>query len=190
MVDYLFIVIAVLIVFIFVIMAVIMEKNRALLSLIGAFLVILIIYIWSASIPPTIHINFAEFISENIRILTLIVGLMLIVEIFIESGVFEYMALKMVKITKGSPSKLFVIFILFTFAMSTIMANVGAILIIVPLTITTCRILRLHKALPYFIIGEQISTVASGIVLPISSIPNIIISTDMGFQFIDFILII
>ncbi|MHA1895418.1 MAG: SLC13 family permease, partial [Candidatus Helarchaeota archaeon] len=188
MVEVWLISITVLLVFIFVIIAVIMEKSRALVSLIGAFFIVLIIYIWSPSIPSTIHVDFGEFISENIRILTLIIGLMLIVEIFLESGVFEYMALKMIKITKGSPPKLFIIFLIFTFGMSTIMANVGAILIIVPLTITTCNILRLKKALPYFIIGEQISTVASGIVLPISSIPNIIISTDLGFQFIDFLI--
>jgi len=148
---------------------------------------LLIVYIWGTSIPGTIHINFSEFISDNLKILTLIIGLMIIVEIFIESGVFEYMSLKVIKITKGSPPKLFIIFLVLTFAMSAIIENVGAILIIVPLTITTCNILRIQKALPYFIIGEQISTVASGMVLPISSIPNIIISQDLGFLFVDFL---
>lgn len=188
MVEYWLVGLIITIVFICVIIAIILEKNRALVSLIGAFFVLLIVYIWSASIPQTIHINFAEFISENLKILILIIGLMLIVEVFIESGVFEYMALKMIKVTKGSPYKLFVMFLILTFLMSTIIENVGAILIIVPLTITTLSILRLEKTLPFFIIGEQLSTEASGIVLPISSIPNIIISTELGFRFIDFLL--
>ncbi|MFX1294555.1 MAG: SLC13 family permease [Promethearchaeota archaeon] len=168
----------ILIIFFYVIIFVIFEKNRALISLIGALFVILIVFIWGTSIPPSMHIDFAEFIASNINIITLIIGLMLFIEIFLESGVFDYIALKMIKITKGSPTKLFLFFILFTYGMSTIIENVGAILIIMPLTITTCNI---------FIIAEQISTVCSGIILPISSIPNIIISNELNFTFLDFV---
>ncbi|MHA1310099.1 MAG: SLC13 family permease [Candidatus Helarchaeota archaeon] len=187
-VELFYIELAIIVVFFCVIFLIIFEKNRALISLIGAFFIVFIVLFWHSSIPSSITIDFTEFVGSNLNILTLIVGLMLLVEIFIESGVFEFIALKMIKISKGSPSKIFLIFIFLTYGMSIIMANVGAILIIVPLTITTCRILKIEKALPFFIVGEQISTVCSGIVLPISSIPNIIISTHLDFSFVDFLL--
>ncbi|MHA1268289.1 MAG: SLC13 family permease [Candidatus Helarchaeota archaeon] len=187
--DLSFIDLTILIVFLCVIISIILEKNRALISLIGAVLVVLIIFVWNSNIPSSIVIDFTDFISSNIEILILIIGLMILVEIFVESSVFEYIALRMIKISKGSPVKIYYIFTLLTYGLSIIIANVGAILIIVPLTITTCNILKINKALPYFIISEQISTVCSGIVLPISSIPNIIISNQMNFSFLDFIIL-
>jgi len=187
-VDIFFIDLTISIVFLFVISLIILEKNRALISLIGAVFIILILTLWQSSIPSDVHINFEEFVSSNLQIIVIIVGLMILVEIFIDSGVFEFMAIKIIKFSKGSPKKLFLYFTLLTYGLSIIIANVGAILIIVPLTITTCRILKIEKALPYFIISEQLSTVCSGLVLPISSIPNLIISTQLNFTFFDFIL--
>ncbi|MHA1232142.1 MAG: SLC13 family permease, partial [Candidatus Helarchaeota archaeon] len=188
MIDLIFIDLIILTIFLCVILLIILEKNRALVSLTGSMFVIIIIYFWHSSIPSTAHIEISEFIGNSVSIIALIVGLMLLVQVLIESGVFEYIALKMIKISKGSPFKIFLLFILLTYGMSIIMVNVGAILIIVPLTIRTCKILKIEKALPYFIVGEQISTVCSGIVLPISSIPNILIFTELGFSFLDFLL--
>ncbi|MHC1592353.1 MAG: SLC13 family permease, partial [Candidatus Helarchaeales archaeon] len=102
----------VLAVFFCVIALIMLDKNRAFVALIGAVIVVTILSIWSFFIPSLQQIHVSEFISDKIEILSLVLGLMLIVEILLETGIFEFIALKMIRLTKGSPFPLFLVFIL------------------------------------------------------------------------------
>ncbi|MHA1405646.1 MAG: SLC13 family permease [Candidatus Helarchaeota archaeon] len=182
--------VAILVVFLSVIVLIILEKNRAFAALLGTVIIVIILLAWGIYVPQAQAIHVSEFITEKIELLSLIIGLMLIVTILLETGIFEFIALKMIRLTKGRPFSLFLVFILMTYGISIIMENIGAILIIAPLTITTCRILKMRKALPYFLVAEQLATVPAGFVLEISSIPNMIIASELNFAFFDFIVLI
>jgi len=182
--------VAILVVFLSVIVLIMLEKNRAFAALLGAVIIVIILLAWEIYVPQAQAIHVSEFIAEKIELLSLIIGLMLIVTILLETGIFEFIALKMIRLTKGRPFSLFLVFILMTYGISIIMENIGAILIIAPLTITTCRILKMRKALPYFLVAEQLATVPAGLVLEISSIPNMIIASELNFAFFDFIILI
>ena len=60
---------------------------------------------------------------------------MLIVGITKETGLFEYVAIKMAKIAKGSPFKIMLLLCLITAVFSAFLDNVTTVLILTPITI-------------------------------------------------------
>ncbi len=120
----------------------------------------------------------------NLHSLILIVGTMMIVQIAHEAGSFQFIAGKLIKLSGGKPVKLLIIFCVVTVFISAILNNILTVIIIVPLTITVSRILNINPA-PY-ILTQAVLVNIGGTIFSISSIPNILITTFVGIEFLEF----
>lgn len=122
----------------------------------------------------------------NLHSLIIIIGMMLIVEISKEAGLFQFFALNLIKLSKGKPLNLLAIFCVITVIISAILNNILTVIILIPLTITVSRILNINPT-PY-ILTQAILVNIGGTFFTISSIPNILISTYAEISFIEFFL--
>ena len=176
--------------FIGVVILIITEKlNRAIASLSGAVIVYFaLIYLEGNNFSVILDLLFGSE-SEgfvNLHSLILIIGMMFIVEISKEAGLFQFIALNLIKLSKGKPVYLMSIFCLITILLSAILNNILTVIILIPLTITVSRILNVNPS-PY-ILTQAILVNIGGTFFTISSIPNILISTYANISFVDFFL--
>jgi Na+/H+ antiporter NhaD/arsenite permease-like protein len=134
-------------------------------------------------LPPIFNAEvFAQFFGEWVDLSTIIVilALMVITEIAKDSGLFQFIAVKALRLSKGSPRRLLLIFCGLTFAMSTVLAT--TVLIIGPLTILACDALE-QNPMPYLIANAMCGNVG-GITTVIASVPCMLVA---GATFYDFI---
>jgi Na+/H+ antiporter NhaD/arsenite permease-like protein len=127
--------------------------------------------------------NAFEAIDYNT--LGLLISMMVIVMITKHSGVFEYLAIKAVKISKADPIRLLILLSLITAVFSAFLDNVTTILLILPITIDICKELRL-KFVP-FIISQVFASNIGGTATLIGDPPNIMIGSSTNLGFMDFI---
>ncbi len=174
--------------FIGVIFFIITEKmNRAVVSLLGAILTyFVLIFIENLDFSVIVDLLFGSSDEGfvNLHSLILIIGMMMIVQISHEVGTFQFVAGKLIKLSKGKPVRLMVIFCCVTVLLSAILNNILTVIIIIPLTITVSRILNINPS-PY-ILTQAILVNAGGTVFSISSIPNILITSYVRIEFIEF----
>ncbi|MHA2248623.1 MAG: SLC13 family permease, partial [Candidatus Hodarchaeales archaeon] len=178
-------------IFIFTYIGIIHPKiDKTLAAIIGAIIAtIVIIYL---RIPDPHHAG--DAITEqgllhfqDLQIIALIIGTLIIVDIAQDSGVFHFLAIRILKASKGDPKNLLIYFGALTLVLSALVNNISAMMIVGSLTIIACERLELDPK-PY-IITELSMTTAGGIMTLISSVPNIIISQKFEISFFEFLLI-
>jgi Na+/H+ antiporter NhaD/arsenite permease-like protein len=146
---------------------IISEKlNRAVAALMGAILM-------AGLGILDIHKAFSEYIEWGT--ITLLIGMMILVGITNQTGVFEYVAIRSVKWAKGSPSKILVIFSLLTGITSAFLDNVTTVLLIAPITFSITRMLDINP-IP-FLISEVLASNIGGTATLIGDPPNIMIGS-------------
>jgi len=126
-------------------------------------------------LPPIFNAEvFAHFFGEWVDLSTIIVilSLMVITEIAKDSGLFQFIAVKALRFSKGSPRRLLLIFCGLTFAMSSVLAT--TVLIIGPLTILACDALEQNPT-PYLIANPMCGNVG-GITTVIASVPCMLVA--------------
>lgn len=177
-------VIVILLIFILTYIGIIHPKiDKTLAAIIGALAAaVIIIFLSNSEITEHELLHFSDF-----EIIALIIGTLIIVDIAQDSGVFHFLAIKILKASKGDPRNLLIYFGALTLALSALVNNISAMMIVGSLTIIACERLELNPK-PY-IITELSMTTAGGIMTLISSVPNIIISQSFEISFIDFLLI-
>jgi len=182
--------------FLAVIILIITNKlNRAISSLFGAvitYFVLVFIEGFDFSVivellfgsPPPPSSPFEGFV--NLHSLIIIIGMMMIVQIAHEAGTFQFIAVKLIKFSRGKPTVLLIIFCTVTVFISAILNNILTVIIIIPLTITVSRILNINPS-PY-ILTQAVLVNIGGTIFSISSIPNILITTFANIEFLEFFL--
>jgi len=174
--------------FIGVIFFIITEKmNRAIVSLLGAVITyFVLIFLEGLDFSVIVDLLFSskEDGFVNLHSLILIIGMMMIVQISHEVGTFQFISGKLIKLSKGKPIRLMIIFCCVTVLISAILNNILTVIIIIPLTITVSRILNINPK-PY-ILTQAILVNIGGTVFSISSIPNILITTYAEIEFLEF----
>ena len=115
----------------------------------------------------------------------LLLGMMLVVGLFKETGFFQYLAIRAAKLAKGRPWLLFVYLGLVTSLVSMVLDNVTTIIIIVPVTVSLADILGIS---PFpFLMSEVLLSNIGGVATLIGDPPNILIGSAAGFGFVDFL---
>ncbi len=123
---------------------------------------------------------------DNFHALILVFSMLAIVEIGKDGGVFQFLAFKLVQMTKGRPRLMMAVFCCITVFITAVLSDMLAVIVLLPLTITVCRILGVDPR-PYLVV--QIVVVKVGaIMLLISSVSNIVISGFAGIGFGEFFL--
>ncbi len=119
----------------------------------------------------------------DIEILGVIAGMMLLVNGAERSGIFNWVAVRILK-ASNSPKMFTFNLLLFTTFLSMILNNIGAMLISASITITMTRALKMKPEM--LLIFQAIVANLGGMMLLMSSIPNIIVAIEGGISFLEF----
>jgi Na+/H+ antiporter NhaD/arsenite permease-like protein len=118
--------------------------------------------------------------------LGLLAGMMVIVAITRESGVFQYVAVWSAKKVKASPWGILFMLSLVTAVFSAMLDNVTTVLLIAPVTLLICHELKVD---PYpFLFAEIFASNIGGTATLIGDPPNIMIGSAVGLTFNQFLL--
>lgn len=115
-----------------------------------------------------------------------LMGMMIVVSIVKNSGLFEYIAIYSAKKSKGNPWKIMIYFIVITAVLSALLDNVTTVLLVGPMTIVICQILNVNP-IP-FLMTEIIASNVGGTSTLIGDPPNIMIGSAANLSFSDFII--
>jgi len=120
----------------------------------------------------------------DIEILGVIAGMMLLVYGAEKSGIFNWIAVKILNASK-TPKMFTFNILLFTTILSMLLNNIGAMLISASITITMTKALKMKSEM--LLIFQAIVANLGGMMLLMSSIPNIIIAIAGDISFLEFI---
>jgi Na+/H+ antiporter NhaD/arsenite permease-like protein len=124
--------------------------------------------------------------SVDFNTIGLLLGMMIIVAILAETGIFQYIGIKLSKISKGSLYTLLVLLGTFTAVSSMFIDNVTSVLLMVPVTISIFRILNVSP-IP-FILAQVLTSNVGGAATLIGDPPNILIGSAANIDFNSFII--
>src|SRR5512134_3504923 len=157
--------------------AVMSEKiNRSIVAPLGALLMIVLGILTQEQAIEGIDFN----------TIGLLVGMMIIVSITRKCGVFEYLAIWSAKLVKASPAGILAMLGLVTAVVSAFLDNVTTVLLIVPVTLVITEQLKVN---PYpFLFSQIIASNIGGTATLIGDPPNILIGTQVGLSFNDFVI--
>jgi Na+/H+ antiporter NhaD/arsenite permease-like protein len=157
--------------------AIIVDRvNRAIVSGIGACLVIV-----SGILTQDEAIRGVDF--NTIMLLT---GMMLMVGITRRTGLFEYVAIRAVKLAGARPAVILALLAVVTAAFSALMDNVTTVLLMAPVTLAITKQLRVDPW-PY-LFAQVLASNVGGTSTLIGDPPNIMIGSAAGLSFNDFVL--
>jgi len=125
------------------------------------------------------------FEAIDFNTIGLLIGMMIIVGITRQSGVFEYLAIKSAKLAGGKPLAIMAVLALITALASALLDNVTTVLLIVPVTYAITD--RLDISPIPFLFTEIISSNIGGTATLIGDPPNIMIGSATGLGFMDFL---
>ena len=155
---------------------IISEKiHRTIIGICGAMLMILL-----GIINQETAIHHIDF-----NTLGLLMGMMVIVNITSETGLFNYLAIWAAKKVEAKPISLLVALSLLTAVCSALLDNVTTVLLTVPITFSITK--QLNVDVKPFLIAQILSSNIGGTATLIGDPPNIMIGSAVGLQFMDFI---
>ena len=158
---------------------------KVTIALLGAALTIVLGLVsqnklWGDSINPHYFINFVDF-----NVIFLLVSMMIIVSIATRSGMFNWIANELLRLTKGHPKLVLLTLGIFTAVTSAFLDNVTTVILIMPVTFFIAKQLDINP-LP-FLITEIFASNIGGTATLIGDPPNIIIGSAAGLSFMDFL---
>ena len=128
---------------------------------------------------------FSERTGVDWNVIFLLLGMMVIVSVVKQTGVFDYLAIWAAKRTRGRPFATMVLLVVITAIASALLDNVTTVLLIAPVTLLVCD--RLAVSPIPFLIAEILASNIGGTATLIGDPPNIIIASRAGLTFNDFI---
>ena len=129
---------------------------------------------------------YSEHEGIDWNVIFLLLGMMIVVGVIKQTGLFEFLGIWAAKKSRGRPYRLMVMFMVITAIASPVLDNVTVIMLVVPVTIVVCNRLRI-PAQPY-IIAEILASNIGGAATLIGDPPNIIIASRAGLTFNDFLI--
>ena len=163
-----------------------LEKiSKVTIALLGAAITIVIGLVSQSKLVdgilnPNYFINFVDF-----NVIFLLVSMMIIVSIAAKSGMFNWIANEMLKMTKGHPKLVLLALGIFTAVTSAFLDNVTTVILIMPVTFVIAKQLEINPV--PFLITEIFASNIGGTATLIGDPPNIIIGSAAGFAFMDFV---
>jgi Na+/H+ antiporter NhaD/arsenite permease-like protein len=153
--------------------------NKTLVALVGAAVVVVLGVVESADV------FYSHETGIDWDVIFLLLGMMIIVSVLRQTGVFEYIAVWSVKRAKGSPLRIMILLVLITASASALLDNVTTVLLIAPVTLLVCDRLAINPV--PFLIAEVFASNIGGAATLVGDPPNIIIASRAGLTFNDFL---
>ncbi len=114
-------------------------------------------------------------------VIFLMLGMMIIVSILRQTGVFEYAAIVAAKRANGSPLRITILLTLVMAMASALLPNVVSVLLIAPVTLLVCDRLAINPV--PMLMAEVFASNIGGAATLVGDPPNIIIGARKGFSF-------
>lgn len=156
--------------------------HRTSLAMIGALLIVIVL-IYTGLIPAHDSVDFVIG-SIDFNTIGLLLGMMIVVGILGETGIFQYIGIKAAKIAKGNVWKLMVLLSVITAVGSAFLDNVTMVLLMVPVTISVARVLNINPL--SIILAEIFASNVGGASTLIGDPPNIMIASAANLEFVSF----
>ncbi|NDI77191.1 MULTISPECIES: ArsB/NhaD family transporter [Psychrilyobacter] len=125
-------------------------------------------------------------IGSRLEIILLLVGMMIIVHFISETGVFQYLAVKVAQLVKGEPFPLLVLLAVITAVCSAFLDNVTTILLMAPVSILLANQLKVDPFV--YIITLIMSANIGGLATLIGDPTQLIIGAEGKIGFNDFLI--
>lgn len=156
------------------------KMHRAIVAW-GACIILFIIGKSFGFLDEIVMVSYIDF-----NVIGLLVGMMTIASMLDLSGFFEFIAVKVAKISRGSPALLIIILGTANTVISLFIDNTTSIILLVPMTIMICN--RLGISPIPIILAEALLADTGGVGTLVGDPPNIMIASASGFGFNDFII--
>ena len=161
--------------------------QKSVVALIGAALTLLL-----GLLPFHSHINqetglYVKSVFDYVAfdVIFLLIGMMIIVNIASKSGVFKWLAIQVLKTTKGHPKLVLFTMAALTAVLSAFLDNVTTVVLMLPITFAVAK--EFDTDPTPFLIAEILASNIGGTATLIGDPPNIIIGAKAGLSFMDFV---
>ena len=150
--------------------------NKMLASMIGGFVIIL---------TGIVHQDTA-FKAIDWNVIFFLIGMMMVVSVLKDTGIFMYIAIKTAKLARGIPLRIMMYMFIATAVISAFMGSVTSIMILVPIVLLIAYELKISP-IP-FIVTMVIASNFGGAATMIGDPPNVMIGSATKYPFMDFII--
>jgi Na+/H+ antiporter NhaD/arsenite permease-like protein len=156
--------------------------HRSVAALFGALLTIVFALNYNLLEMDNIWTTLISFIDFNA--VFLVVGVMILAEAVGRSGLFEFIGLWLAKAVGGGFRNIIFLLLVLTIIFSAILSNITSMIILGALSISLSKKFDVDPT--QIILYEAVLTNIGGLMLMISSIPNLIVTAKLGIGFIEF----
>ncbi len=115
--------------------------------------------------------------SINANVMLFLFGTFLIVEVMVQTGLLQFLAIKFIRVAKG-PSRMLLLVIVFVGVASAFLVNDAVVLVMTPIVIAACSLVGARKV-PYLIAVALSSNIGSALT-PIGNPQNVLIKIESG----------
>ncbi len=173
-------------VFVGVLVVTLTEKaDKTVISLLGAIATLTLLSM-RLNVPLIDGLKYV--ISHYVDFPTLIImfSVLIIGEVIGEAGVFQWLSIKLVKVTKGDTKKIMLLLVILTIVLSAFLTIIAAAVIMSRLTVTISKALDVDSR--PFLITEAVSISIGGLTSLIASPASILISQEENLTFVFFVI--
>jgi len=149
--------------------------NKMLAAMIGGFLIVLTGILKQGN----------AFAAIDWNVIFFLIGMMMVISVMRETGLFLYLAIKTAKLAKGKPLRVTMYLFLATAVISAFLGSVTTIMILVPIAMLIATELKITPV--PFIVTMIIASNFGGAATMIGDPPNIMIGSATDYTFLDFI---
>ena len=154
--------------------------NKTLVALVGAAIVV------ALGVLGSEDVFFSRETGIDWDVIFLLFGMMVIVSVLRQTGVFEYIAIWAAKRANGSPLRIMILLAMITAVASALLDNVTTVLLVAPVTLLVCDRLTINPV--PFLMAEVFASNIGGAATLVGDPPNIIIASRAGLTFNDFLI--
>jgi Na+/H+ antiporter NhaD/arsenite permease-like protein len=129
---------------------------------------------------------FSQETGIDWNVIFLLFGMMVIVGVLRQTGVFEFVAIWAAKRAKGQPFRVMTLLCLMTAIASAGLDNVTTVLLVAPVTLLVCE--RIGVRPVPFLIAEALASNIGGTATLVGDPPNLIVASRSGLTFNDFLI--
>ncbi|HRY83034.1 MAG TPA: ArsB/NhaD family transporter [Candidatus Cloacimonadota bacterium] len=149
--------------------------NKMTAALFGGFLVVMLRLVGQEQ----------AFESVDWNVIFLLIGMMMVMSVLKETGLFEYLAIKTAKAAQAKPVRIMLFMFFVTAFVSAFLDNVTTVMMLVPIALLIASELKISPV--PFIITMAIASNIGGTATMIGDPPNIMIGSATDYSFIEFI---
>ena len=131
---------------------------------------------------------YSQEFGVDYNVVFLLIGMMVIINIVRETGLFEVLAIWAAQRADAKPFRLLVLLALLTAGLSAMLDNVTTVLLMAPVTLAITRRLEINPVV--FLVTEALASNIGGTATLVGDPPNIMIASKAELGYLDFLIVL